>query len=363
MNILFAASEMVPFCKTGGLADVIGALPPVLVRMGHEVSVMLPGYSIIDRKRFGFNKMRLKLQIPVGSDMKPLHISSVYWKGVTVYLLENGEYFDRGHLYGNTDGDYEDNGSRFIFFSRAVLEMAKRLENMPDVVHTHDWQAGLVTAYLATLYKNDRWFAGSAALFTIHNLGYQGVFPEENFTLTGLPREEFSWTKLEYWGDVSFIKGGIVYGDAVSTVSKKYSGEILGDDLGFGLQGVFGERRDDLYGIVNGIDHNEWNPSSDTSIPAQYSINDMPGKKRCRDALLETCGLKADKFTPVFGMVTRLDDQKGIDILESSVSRLAAMNLRLVILGTGTQEHHKTMKRLMLRYPKCINVMLRFDSD
>ncbi|HDY87783.1 MAG TPA: glycogen synthase, partial [bacterium] len=268
MKILFAASEMVPFCKTGGLADVIGALPPVLADMGHDVAVMLPGYSAVDRKRYGFKKITRRINIPIGKELKALAVSSVQWKDVTVYLLDNGEYFERKGIYGDSDGDYSDNGSRFVFFSRGILESAKRLRLKPDIVHAHDWQSGLVMAYLATCYANDRWFKGTSTLFTIHNLGYQGLFPKEVFSITGLPREEFHWTKTEYYGDVSFIKGGIVYADAVSTVSETYADEIKGKSQGFGLHGVLTERRGDLFGILNGIDQNEWNPARDRSIPA-----------------------------------------------------------------------------------------------
>ena len=363
MTILFTASEMVPFCKTGGLADVIGALPPVLAEMGHDIFVMLPGYSVIDRARYGFKSMNEKFSIPVGKEMKMLAISSTQWKGITVYLLENDEYFGRGGCYGDVQGDYEDNGERFIFFARSIVEAALHLKLVPDIVHVHDWQASLVIPYLATVYAGEPQFDRTATLFTIHNLGYQGVFPQHLFSLTGLPDEALHWTKMEYWGNVSFLKGGIVYADAVSTVSETYAGEITGKELGFGLDGVFAERRNDLYGIVNGIDQDEWNPGTDTVIPAQYSSDDMSGKEKCRRTLLKVCGMKANSNIPVVGMVTRLDDQKGLDILEEGTGRLAALNVRMVILGTGTKEHNETMKRLASRYPDRIHVVIGFDND
>ena len=364
MKILFAASEMVPFCKTGGLADVIGALPPVLADMGHDVAVMLPGYSVIDRKRYGFRKKTRRIDIKIGREIKPLVVSTAQWKGLVVHLLENEEYFGRKKgLYGDAGADYSDNGYRFAFFSRGVLETAKRLRFKPDIVHTHDWQAGLVNTYLAANYAKDPWFKGTATLFTIHNLGYQGVFPVEVFSITGLPREEFHWTKLEYFGEVSFIKGGIVYADAVSTVSETYANEITGESMGFGLHGALAERRGDLYGIVNGIDENLWNPEKDRYIPAVYSAGDIKGKKVCRKALLDACDLKAGVYIPVIGMVSRLDAQKGLDILEDAISRLMAMDIRMVILGTGAEEHQEKMRILTERYPESLHVTIGFDND
>ncbi|MFC1693689.1 glycogen synthase GlgA [Candidatus Latescibacterota bacterium] len=362
MNILFAASEMVPFCKTGGLADVIGALPLMLKEMGHDVSVMLPGYSKIDKDKHGFYSIKCDLRIPVGKEMKPLDISSKDWKGITVYLLENDEYFSREGLYGDDGGDYDDNCQRFTFFSRGVLETAKLMGLMPDVIHTHDWQAGLVMAYFATVYANDAWFDSAVTLFTIHNLGYHGLFPAEQFELTGIPPEEFHWKKMEYWNNVSFLKSGIVYADAVSTVSETYAREITTEEMGAGLHGVLAERQSDLYGIVNGIDQKEWNPASDRHIPAGFGNRSMSGKKQCRKALLKACGLKAGKSVPVFGMVSRLDDQKGLDIIEKAVGRLMTINIRLVVLGTGSKKHHETMQRLESRYSDHIRVMLRFDN-
>ena len=363
MTLLFAASEMVPFCKTGGLADVIGALPPVLAETGHNVTVMLPGYSVIDREKYGFKTIAHDLKIPVGKELKPLDISSTSWKGVNVCLLENDGYFKRDSLYGDTDGDYDDNAERFVFYARGVIEAAKYLRLRPDVVHAHDWQAGLTMAHLVTVYKDDPAFEETASLFTVHNLGYQGIFDMEAASLTGLPPESFHWTKMEYWGKISFLKGGIVYADAVSTVSETYSVEITEEPLGFGMHDVFAERRNSLYGIVNGIDSDEWNPAADKAIPAVYTAGDMRGKKVCRRELIRTCGFRARVNIPVFGMVTRLDDQKGLDIIEAAIGRLVSMDLRLVVLGAGTREHHETMTRLTELYPGRIRVFLRFDSD
>ena len=266
-------------------------------------------------------------------------------------------------LYGDSGGDYPNNGERFVYFARGVLEAAHALGIEPDIVHAHDWQAGLVMAYLATVYESDPRFSRAGTIFTIHNLGYQGLFPRGVFSLTGIPPARFNWREMEFYGKVSFLKSGIVYADAVSTVSETYAEEITGPELGFGLDGIFTERRSDLYGIVNGIDTDIWNPAADTIIPAQYDLNDRSGKNACRRALLTDCGMSAGPDTPVFGMVSRLDDQKGLDIIEESVGRLVSMDLRIVILGTGTREHHEAMEKLEARFPGRIRAVLRFDNN
>ena len=362
MRILFAASEMTPFCKTGGLADVAGALPPVLAGLGHIVAAVIPGYYEIGQKLFDFVKTGERVDVPVGDKHIPLEISSVTRDGVTVLLLENDEFFGRPGLYGDENGDYPDNAVRFILYSRGVIETARLLGLKPDVVHAHDWQAGLVPAYLSLVYAGDPLFSGTATLFTVHNLGYQGLFPLETFPLTGLPPEALDWRKAEYWGKVSFLKAGIVYADAVSTVSGAYADEITREPLGFGMHGVFSGRMGDLYGIVNGIDIREWDPSADKVLPARFAVGDMQGKKACRKALLDACGFTAKAGVPVFGMVTRLDDQKGLDILEAAVGRLVSMDIRLVILGTGTRRHHEAVNELASRYPDRIKAFLTFDN-
>ncbi len=364
MQILFAASEMVPFCKTGGLADVIGALPPLLAEAGHDVHVILPGYSAIDRGRFGFGAVGIDFPVPVNARPVDAALSKTVWKGVNVHLLENEGYYGRKNLYGTEHGDYPDNAERFVFYARGVVEAARHIGIEPDIVHAHDWQAGLVMTYLKTLHRADPVFKKAGTLFTIHNLGYQGLFSVGEFMTTGLPWEEFHWSKLEYWGNVSFLKGGIVFADAVSTVSESYAREITGEEMGFGMHGVLQGRAADLHGIVNGIDTDEWDPAADTAIPAVFRRGAMAGKKTCRRELLSASGLDdADSRTPVIGMVTRLDDQKGLDILEGAVTRLMALDIRLVVLGAGTEHHHRTMTALARRFPGSVSVNLRFDND
>ena len=363
MTLLFTASEMVPYCKTGGLADVVGSLTPVLAGMGHDVHVMLPGYRSIDRAKYGFTANPEKYKVAVGNHTVPFNISYAFHDGVSVYLLENDEYFNRENLYGDADGDYKDNGARFMFYSRAVFEAVKQRGIRPDIIHAHDWQAGLVPAYLTTVFRGDPYFAETGTLFTIHNLGYQGLFPYKVFAETGIPEEEYHWTKLEYYGNVSFIKSGIIYSDAISTVSRAYADEITTAELGFGLEDIFTERRHVLHGIVNGIDTAAWNPETDAVIPRTFSADDPAGKKKCRSELLRMCEMKAGKSVPVIAMITRLDDQKGLDILEDAVVSLMKLDIRLVILGTGSREHHETIEQLSDNHSGKIRAMLKFDND
>lgn len=363
VNILFAASEMTPFCKTGGLADVIGSLPPVLAALGHAVHVVLPGYTSISREKYGFREECGQFQLPVGPVTKPVSISSASWRGVTVHLLENEEYFDRPFLYGDENGDYYDNGPRFICYCRGVLEAAKCIGFKPDTIHAHDWQAGLVPAYLRTLYSEDPFFHRTGAIFTIHNLGFQGVFPPWVFSLSGMPESEFHWQRMEYYGNVSFLKSGLVYADAISTVSETYAREITTEPLGFGLQGVLTQRRNVLSGILNGLDVEEWDPATDMALPAKYSVQDLSGKAKCREKLLEQAELSAGEGVPVFGIVSRLDSQKGFDILEEAMEELAGLDLRLIILGTGVREHTEAMQRFAERYADRVRLMLKFDID
>lgn len=361
MNILFAVSEMSPFFNIGERADVIGTLALALKDIGHKITVMLPGFSDINRYRYGFKSSELVIPIPIGRELRPIAVSSAEWNGITAYLLENDD-FKHGNLYEDVRSNKSENGLRFACFSRGVIEAAKALRIKPDVVHVHEWQSAPVIAYLATTFADDPSYKNTAKLFTIHNLGDQGKFKESVFTMTGLPREAFSDSTMRDHGNVSFIKGGIVYADAISTVSEKYAEEITGRELGFGLQGVLSERRDDLYGIINGIDQDEWNPAVDKNIPANYSVEDLSGKEICRTELLEECGLKAGENTPLFGMVTTLNDQKGFDLLEKASERLRVLDMRFVILGMGNKLFHDALLKYESEYPERLKVILRSDK-
>lgn len=270
MKILIVASEVVPFAKTGGLADVAGALPKALEAMGHEVRVIMPKYKSINEEKFGLKPSRLSplfFDVPVGDKMERAILkSSSTGKNIPVYFIENDKYFNRDGLYGDAKGDYPDNGERFSFFCRAVLEGLKAVFFKPDVIHCNDWQSGLIPAYIKTIYRDDPHIKGTGTLYTIHNLAYQGLFAPEIMDFAGLDRALFNYHQLEFYGKVNFAKGGLVFSDALNTVSEKYAQEIQTPEFGCGLDGVLRERAKDLYGIINGIDCEEWNPATDKDI-------------------------------------------------------------------------------------------------
>lgn len=360
MNILFAASEMSPFHKSGERADVIRTLVRKIAELGHEVSIILPGYKDIDRHYFGFKSLDLEIPIPIARELWTFSVYSAQWDGVDVYLLEN-EQFKRGSRQSDVLSKDTKDGLNYMFFSRAIIETILALDIKPDVIHVHEWQVAMTFAYLSTLYKNSELNKKTARIFTIHNLGFQGVFPESVFTMSKLPREVYE-NQLRYHGNVSFTLGGIYYADAISTVSETYAKEITESELGMGFQSDLKNRKNDIHGILNGIDCQEWNPETDTFIKQNYSINDPAGKYECRKSLLKQCGFEADDTIPLFGMVTKLNDLKGFDILEKASQKLHEIDLRLVILGIGSYEWYNTLQHYQELYPDRLKVFLRFDK-
>src|SRR5208282_4966839 len=267
MNILMAASEAVPFCKTGGLADVVGALARILRRMGHRVVLFLPNYKSIEGGPYSLKPIPGRYWIPIGDDLIAASLLHTTWEGVEVYFVANQKYFSRDDLYQDEGKDYPDNDERFIFFSRAVLEGAKLIGFKPDVIHCHDWQVALLPAYLRTLYRTDAYYVGTASLLTIHNIAYQGVFNKDTLFLTGFGWTDFVPERLEYYGGLNFLKAGLVFADLLNTVSPTYAREIQDSpEFGRGLEGVLRKRSADLHGILNGIDVDVWNPEKDTAL-------------------------------------------------------------------------------------------------
>ncbi|MCR4294199.1 MAG: glycogen synthase [Elusimicrobia bacterium] len=335
MKILVAASEAVPFCKTGGLADVVGALTQRLGALGHDVCLFLPKYRSI-RAASLEGGIAHPLKVPLAGGSVDVGLSFLHRRGVSVYFVDYPLYFDREGLYGSAGKDHEDNDRRFALFSRAVLEGAKAIGFKPDVIHIHDWQTGLVAAYLKRHYKDDPHFAGAGCVFTIHNMAYQGNFPRAALEAGGFGPEDWSPEGLEYHGQVSYLKGGIVHADKLTTVSASYAREIQeSPDRGFGLEGLLSRRSKDLHGILNGIDLETWDPSRDASLPRKYGPGDAAaGKAACKEALQKECGLEVRGDRPLIGVVSRLDYQKGLDIalgaLEPRLDRC-----QLVMLGTG----------------------------
>jgi starch synthase len=361
MHIAFAASECVPFSKTGGLADVVGALPPALAALGHEVTVYLPLY----RQTRLANAKTILRSVTVPFDDRYRFCSIVdggVHAGVQFYFVDYPPYFDRDALYGTAAGDYHDNAERFALFSRAVLEASKFL-GRPDIFHCHDWQTALVPILLRTVYLEDPAFQDVGCVFTIHNMGYQGLFPPEILPLLMLPWDLFTISKLEFYGNVNLLKGALVFADYVTTVSRKYSQEIQTAEYGFGLEGVLRSRSGTVTGILNGVDYSEWSPETDKYIVARYSAQDLGGKRKCKQDLLREFGVAAaDPALPVIGIVSRFAAQKGFDLIAQIMDRLAREEMIVVALGSGDREYQDLFVRLNKQFPQKIAVRVAYDN-
>ncbi|HUB02160.1 MAG TPA: glycogen synthase, partial [Terriglobales bacterium] len=361
MHIAFVASECVPYSKTGGLADVVGALPHALASLGHKVSVYLPRY----RQTKLTDPETVVRSITVPFDDKYRFCSVVTQgtsAGVRFYFVDYPDYFDRDALYGTAAGDYPDNAERFALFSRAVLEASKIL-GVPQIFHCHDWQSALVPVMLRTLYTEDPAFREVGTVFTIHNMGYQGLFPPEILPLLMLPWDLLTISKMEFFGQVNFLKGALVYSDFVTTVSKKYSHEIQTTEYGFGLEGVLRNRASTVTGILNGVDYDEWSPQTDKFIAAKYSPQDLAGKEKCKKDLLNAFGVpQADSKLPVIGIVSRFAAQKGFDLISQVMDRLAREEMIMVVLGTGDKPYEEMFQRLNKQFPNKIAIKLAFDN-
>jgi starch synthase len=361
MHIAFAASECVPFSKTGGLADVVGALPKALAAAGHQVSVYLPRYR--QTKLTDPQTVVRSITIPFDDHYRFCSIiSGGNQGGVRFYFVEYPAYFDREALYGTTAGDYPDNAERFALFSRAVLEASKVL-GVPHIFHCHDWQTALIPVLLHTQYASDPAFRDVATVFTIHNMGYQGLFSPDTLPLLTLPWDLFAISKMEFFGQVNFLKGALVYADFVTTVSRKYAQEIQTTEFGFGLDGVLHDRSSTVAGIMNGVDYDEWSPEADKYIPAKYSPEDLSGKAKCKQDLLNAFGMtNADPRLPVIGMVSRFASQKGFDLIAQIIDRLVREDLMIIGLGSGDKKYEEMFLRLNKQYPKKISVKIAYDN-
>ncbi|MBC7186590.1 MAG: glycogen synthase GlgA [Calditrichaeota bacterium] len=370
MKILYVASEVAPFAKTGGLADVAAALPKALQDLGHDIRVMMPKYGSINERKYVLREVIRLREIPVdlGGERLVGSVKSAFIPDtkVQVYFLDYPPLFGRQDLYTDpkTGKDWPDNAERFTFFCKGVLETVKLLHWQPHVIHCNDWHTGLIPVLLKTTYSHERLFAKTSTLFTIHNLAYQGIFPKAKFRLTGLPAELFRGQGgVEFYGKLSFMKAGIVFADAISTVSERYAEEITSDpEIGCGLQEELRARRDALYGILNGIDDTVWNPKTDPLIARTYSATDLAGKAENKKALVEGLGLPYRPEVPVIGMISRLADQKGFDLVAEAFPALMKMDVQLVVLGTGDPRYHKLFAGLAKRHPKKVSVNLRFDN-
>jgi len=365
VNIVFVASEGVPFAKTGGLADVAGALPRAVADLGHEAALFIPCYRKVWDQGPELVGTGVPLRVPVGAATISGHVfeSRIPGSDVPVYLVDQPRYFDRDGFYGHLGHDFEDNCERFVFFQRAVLEAVSALGLRPDVFHCNDWQTGLIPLYLQTLYKDAPGLAGAGSLFTIHNLAYQGLFWHWDVPLTGLSWDYFNHTSLEFHGKLSFMKAGLIHADFLSTVSPTYAEEIQTQRQGAGLDGILRERRADLRGIVNGIDVGSWSPMREPMIAKPYDVETVAtGKAACKAWLQEHAGLPVRPDVPLFAQIGRLDPQKGWDLLADVADGLLGLDVQLVVLGTGHPKYHDLLEGLAKRYPDKVWAHLGFSD-
>ena len=366
MHVVFAASEGVPFAKTGGLADVAGALPRALERQGHHASLFLPAYRRTWTAGPELVDTGVTLQIPVGARLVEgrVHESRLPGSDVRVYLIDQPGYFDRDGLYGNGVTDYDDNCERFVFFDRAVLETIRSLGLQPDVVHCNDWQTALIPVYCRTLYRNLPELSGCGTLLTIHNLAYLGLFWHWDMALTGLDWHLFNWRQLEFHGRLCFMKGGLVFAHLLSTVSPSYAREIQTPRLGSGLEGLLRDRQSDLYGIVNGIDMESWSPALEPMLAQHYDGSTVvEGKARCKAWLQNKAGLAERPEVPLFAQIGRLDPQKGWELLAEVADRLLERDVQLVVLGVGHPKYHTLLEELARKHPGRFWAYLGFADD
>ena len=358
MNILMVASEATPFAKTGGLADVLGALPAALQARGNKTAVVIPAYrqnQYPDEPRIAYRS----LWIPLGTGYLA-DILQTTERGVTFYFIDCPPLFDREGIYTSGAVDYADNFMRFAVLSMAALGVARYLFR-PQIIHVHDWQAALAPVYVRQHFAEDPTFSGLKLLFTIHNLGYQGVFGKEAVSQIGLDPSVFNPEQLEFFGKLNLLKGGIAFSDAVSTVSKGYAREIQTPEYGFGLDS-FLRKHGPIYGIVNGVDYIEWNPEHDPHIARNYSVDDLSGKRECKRKLLEELGLPAGNLEqPLVGIVSRFARQKGIDLIAGIASRLLEENLCLAVLGSGEPQYETMFQHLAKTYPDKVAVRIGYD--
>lgn len=362
MNILLAASEVAPFAKTGGLADVAGALPRELHRMGHDVRIFMPLYRTVREQDFGLCPLVELPSVEIGGVNYEGRLWQGNLQGVPVYFLEQDDFFDRAGLYGTSQHDYVDNAERFGFFARALLAALPLIGFRPDVLHLNDWQTGLVPALLRSEGDANPFYAETATVMTIHNLGYQGLFPEQAVAAVGLDPALFSIDGLEYYGQLSFLKSGLVYADLMTTVSKTYCTEIQTPEMGHGFDGILHARADRLFGVLNGIDDQLWDPLHDPALTSPYSFEDLAGKAANKRQLQKVLGLTVDAEVPLLAMVTRLASQKGLDLVEQAWDALLERGVQLVILGSGDQDTMDRFEQLGALHPDRVAVHLGFDD-
>jgi starch synthase len=365
LKILMISSEVVPYAKTGGLADVVGALPQVLQRMGHEVIVVMPRYGSIDAQKFGLRRHWDSMGVWMGNMQEWCAVDVADNDGVPTYFIEHNNFFARPGLYHDDNfNDYADNPRRFAFLTRAGLQLAQDLRFKPDIVHVHDWQTALASAYLKIWHWNDPLLGGAASVLTIHNIAYQGKYPASHYDYLGLQWGNFTPDKFEDYGAINFLKGGIVYADMVNTVSPTYANETRTPALGYGLAPYLNDKGDNYVGILNGVDYTQWNPAVDNLIPARYTPDDLAGKRICKAELQRRFLLDVNPRVPIVGVVSRLVSQKGLDLLAGAIERIVEnMVVQFVILGSGDKGLEAFYGDLPRRYPGRIGSFIGYNNQ
>ncbi len=363
MKVLVVSSEVYPFAKTGGLADVAGSLPLALKKAGVDVRIAMPLYTRkIDRCRFNLSSTGVSIELEMAGKRRVGFIDRTDYEEVPVYFVDEREFFDRDELYGTPEGDYPDNWLRFAFFARAVIEMLKPLNFVPDIIHLNDWQTALIPVYLKEVYRHDPELSSIKTLITIHNIAYQGQFDSWIIPEIGLPWSVYHMEALEFYGKVNYLKGGIVYSDAINTVSPTYAKEIQTPEYGYGLDGILRKRSADLYGILNGIDYRTWDPQTDKHIYFNYSLENFEtGKTENKKGLLREQGLPYSPDVPVVGIVSRLAAQKGFDLIKDALDEIAGLNLQFVVLGSGDKIYQDMFVEIAKKLPEKFAVTIGFD--
>ncbi|HEX2921429.1 MAG TPA: glycogen synthase GlgA [Bacteroidales bacterium] len=366
MNILIVSAECAPFAKTGGLGDVVGALPSYLENSGNNVVIVIPLYLSINTKKYKIEPEISNLEVTLGNETFSCGVMKSYTKGrVPVYFIDYPGFFHRKGLYHDSFyNDYTDNPFRFAFLSKAALQLCRHINYKPDIIHANDWHTAVIPAFVKRLYRNDPFFENSASILTIHNVAYQGQYNRDWYSKTGLGWEDFTQDKFEHHGDVNFLKGGIHFADIVNTVSEGYAAETRIAPGGYGLEYFLNQKGNDYVGILNGVDYTEWNPETDKLIPSVYSINDLSGKAECKKFLQKQLGLQVDSDVALIGIVSRLVEQKGFHIIAECMSSLiSSSNIQFAILGTGDNKLERFFSGLPQRFPGKAGVYIGYDNE
>jgi starch synthase len=364
MKILLASSEVHPFSKTGGLADMVAALGKALAHAGHEARIVTPLYRGIQKKFPKIRREDWQFNLPLGSKWEHGELWSLKaGKNLTVYFIDHPGFFDRAGIYFENNISYPDNDARFIFFSKCVAHLARHLSWRPDVVHVHDWQTGLVPALMRQQQRAEGWADLPPACLTIHNLAYQGIFQPGAFALTNLPWDFFTVDGAEFYGQLNCLKAGIVYADVITTVSPRYAREITTEALGCGLDDRLRLRQKNLFGILNGVDYEEWKTNDNKFLPHPYSITRLAGKSANKLALQREFGLPQSKVVPLFGTISRLAEQKGVDIQLGALEEMLSADIQFVLLGSGSTAYENGYRELARRFPEKVAVRIGFDES